>query len=659
MVRAGLEESGHAELVDVAVLLASELCENAVLHGGTAFEIELTVTAAEATVAVTDQGSGPLELHLARPRSERAATHGRGLQLVQRLAAAWGTRHDRSGHHQTWFTLSTGGQLRRTPRPAAQVNGLPTPVWPPPRTARWLLRVPPDLQDQLDLPVLVAELLRRLCEVLDAAGATAAVDYGDGFGTRELASCGEPAPDVRDGDRHQQLRVRMPLSGPLRGELRLDPGPRGTFGERRGAALELADLVAQRIALVIESDWLRGADQRHRAWLTYLADVSELLGQSLDVELTVAVVPQLVVPRLGQWCAVHLLDGHGGPRLAALAHADENVIGSLRAGLDAAAVRDQLATVLRRPASPASLAGSAEGMVVALTRRGQPFGTLAVGRPPDRPHLPEEVALIADLARRASLAIDNAQTTAQHVQTSQALQQALLPRRLPVAPEVEFAAEYLPASTGSDVGGDFYDVLDVGSGRWLTSIGDVCGKGARAAARTGLVRDVLRVLVNDGRSPQRAVQLLNEVMMEADDPQQFCTLATAMISRSTGDQPPGLAVELVLAGHERPVLVRADGSVELIGEHCTAVGLVRDVTPTCTRHWLHPGDAMVAYTDGVTELRRGHEQFGQQRLLEVLAAASGEPAANLVLALRLAVEGFSRHPRRDDIAVLVVRAAAR
>ena len=127
--------------------------------------------------------------------------------------------------------------------------------------------------------------------------------------------------------------------------------------------------------------------------------------------------------------------------------------------------------------------------------------------------------LAGDIARRAALAIHNAQSTAAHVEVSQALQQALLPRALPVAPGLDFAAAYLPASSGSDVGGDFYDVLTVDPARWLVSIGDVCGKGARAAARTGLVRDVLRVLVRDGpAAAARRWHALNDVMMEAGRP---------------------------------------------------------------------------------------------------------------------------------------------
>jgi serine phosphatase RsbU (regulator of sigma subunit) len=236
-------------------------------------------------------------------------------------------------------------------------------------------------------------------------------------------------------------------------------------------------------------------------------------------------------------------------------------------------------------------------------------------------------------------------------------------------PGLDFAAEYLPASSGSDVGGDFYDVLTVDPSNWLVSIGDVCGKGARAAARTGLVRDVLRVLVRDDRSLPRAIERLNEVMIEAADPLQFCTLAAAMVSRrrrpgagggtgrSHGAPRGGLDVELVLAGHVQPVLVRADGTAELIGTFGTAVGLVPTVRVSCTQHRMDPGDTLLVYTDGVTERRRGRALFGAERLLAVAARAAGRPAVQVVGAVREAVERFSTEPLDDDVALLAVRAA--
>jgi sigma-B regulation protein RsbU (phosphoserine phosphatase) len=185
----------------------------------------------------------------------------------------------------------------------------------------------------------------------------------------------------------------------------------------------------------------------------------------------------------------------------------------------------------------------------------------------------------------------------------------------------------------------------------------VCGKGARAAARTGLVRDVLRVLVREGRSLSEAVATLNDVMMEAADPLQFCTLATAIVHRTHPPESPGLMVELLLAGHLQPVLVRADGRAELVGEFGTAVGLIPVVRMGCSQHRLGPGDTLLFYTDGVTERRRGREQFGPERLLDVAAKAAGQPAAQLVAAVQEAVERFSAAPLDDDVAMVAVRAA--
>lgn len=264
--------------------------------------------------------------------------------------------------------------------------------------------------------------------------------------------------------------------------------------------------------------------------------------------------------------------------------------------------------------------------------------------------------LIEDIARRAALAIHNAQTVGEHVRVSQALQGALLPRALPAVPGIEFAAEYLPSNSGSDVGGDFYDVFPVGSDRWLLTIGDVCGTGARAAARTGLVRDVLRVLVREGRSLVRTIEMLNDVMGEAADPQQFCTLAAAMLGRATLGGRSAVTVDLVLAGHVKPVVVHGDGTAEQIGRFGTAVGLVESVDLHCTRHVLTAGEALLFYTDGVTECRRGPEQFGDDRLLDAAAAASGSSATRLVAAVRDAAQRFATDRRGDDMALLAVRA---
>ncbi len=649
-------------LADTVVLLASELCENAVLHAGTEFDVELTVTDADVQVAVADRGAGALELHLAQPRRQygRAATHGRGLELVQRLASTWGTRHEPGGRHVIWFSLARVPAQPAPERPVSPPD--PERVWSDAEQARWLLHVPPSLMERLEPLELVAELVRRLRELLRAEAVTVEVDEGDGSGAREVARDGTGSSPL---DQRTIVEVPLPVTPPLRGSLRVaHRRRRQEHGIDADRVRDLTELIAYRVAMAVESRWLRAVDQHRRAWMTYLAETSELLGQSLDVDLTVAVVPQVVVPRLGQWCAVHLLEADGRLRLAALTHADENEITELRTVLDPEArpgmpgeLRAVLGELVRDGLAPVRIVVPAEGLAVPLRARGRTIGVLVVGRPAGRAHSPEDVVLASDIARRAGLAIHNAQSTAAHVAVSQALQQALLPRALPVVPGLDFAAAYLPASTGSDVGGDFYDVLTVDHSHWLVSIGDVCGKGARAAARTGLVRDVLRVMVRDHRSLRQSIEMLNAVMMEAADPLQFCTLAAAMVSRPPRSTTGGLDVELVLAGHLQPVVVRANGTAELIGAFGTAVGLVPTVHLECTRHRLEPGDTLLVYTDGVTERRRGIEQFGSARLLAAAAAAAGGPAATVVEATREAVERFSAEPMDDDVALLAVRAA--
>lgn len=652
-----LEDAEAEDVLDTAVLLASELCENAVLHAGTEFEVELLAGPDRVLVTVSDHGAGPLELHLAQPRRRygRAATHGRGLMMVERLASAWGTCHEPDGTHRVWFALARGDAERPKPPPDApdgeRVRSLA-------ERARWLLHMPAGLADRLQPGELVSELVRRLRDVLDAELVLVEVDEGGGGGAQEIAHAGARQP-VGEIAAEVALQTTPPLRGTLRVFGRLD-----TSGALAPAdAHDLVELIAHRIAMAVESHWLRTVDQHRRGWLTYLADTSELLGQTLDVDLAVAVVPQVVVPRLGSWAAVHLVDPGGRLRLAALTHADENELPDLRAALDPAKpgdLQDRLheltdGVVVGPGFGSARFAVPTEGVAVGLRARGATIGTLSVGRPADRPHTPEDVVLVGDIARRASLAIHNAQSTAAHVAVSQALQQALLPRALPVVPGVDFAADYVTASAGSDVGGDFYDVLTLDPTRWLVSAGDVCGKGARAAARTGQVRDVLRLLARDGRPLPRAVDLLNEVMMESRDPLQFCTLAAALVGRARPGQPPGLHVELVLAGHLQPVLVRACGQAELVGAFGTAVGLVERVSVECTRHRLAPGDSLLLYTDGVTERRRGKEQFGSDRLLQAARSAAGGTAAQLVAAVRAAVERFSGDSH-DDIALLAVRA---
>ncbi|GIL31562.1 SpoIIE family protein phosphatase [Actinocatenispora comari] len=672
-VREVLVESGQSDLLDEALLLTTELSTNGVVHAGTDLDVDIAADERGVTVTVTDYRGGPIETNLLTP--DETAEHGRGLLLVDQFATSWGTTHDPTGKG-VWFRLERGGPPARTrygqptrPRPESPEAAATGPA----DALVWLVHVPEDLRQRLTLPQLLSELLLRLCEVIGAAGGAVYVDASDGRGQRMVArqgTAGLPVVEAPDGIAAPEAEpetaesapsesVPLPLPRPLSGRIELHTAPDAALTESWHS---LAQLSAERMTIAIENDRLRDMDRARRSWLTYLAEASELLAQSLDVELTLALVPQLVVPRLGEWCALHVLDEYGELSLAASTHADEGALPLLRrllSGHDDEEITDRL-TEAAHGDGVVALPRPAEGVAVPLIARGGVLGTLSVGRPPDRLHAPDDVTIISDIARRAALAIENARIHAERADVSQAFQRALLPSALPTADGVTFAAEYEPASTGTDVGGDFYDVLELGADQWLMCIGDVCGKGAQAAALTGVVRDVIRVLVRDGRPLGRIVELLNQTLLDQHDGYRYCTLAMAVVARAADG---ALEIELCLSGHDKPFLVRPGGgpdggevpNPEQVGECGTAVGLLPEVTVTPVKFRLAPGDALVFFTDGVTERRRGGTLFGHQRLRRELRGLAGAPAATIAGKLTDAVLSFTADPPRDDIAVLVLR----
>jgi phosphoserine phosphatase RsbU/P len=639
VVRALLAETNLDELLDEALLLTTELTTNAVIHARTELDIEVIADGNGIFVTVMDFAGGTLR-QLPTPTggdpigTAELAERGRGLLLVDHFATSWGTTHHADGKG-VWFRLDRPGA-----GPSGEHVNLPT-VIPSTEAMAALLQVDLDAHADDAIGEFSLELLARLAELVGASGGVVRFDWGDGAGPRVIARHGRPP---RPGT--NIIQVALAVSRPCSGELELDAPP-------SAYARPLAALVAERLALTLENDRLRRADLRRQTWLTFLAEASELLAHSLDVELTLALIPQLVVPRLGQWCAVHTVNQWGQPQLAAATHADEEELPKLRALLDVDGPETVLATLREalRTGSHTPLGPPAEGFAVPLIARGQRLGTLAVGRHAGHRHDPEEIAILEDVARRSALAVDNARIHAERRRVAHTLQQSLLPPVLPVVSGIGFAAEYVPTGDDAEVGGDFYDVVPLPDDQWLVVVGDVSGKGVQAATITGLVRDVIRVLVRDGRPLDEALIRLNDTLVERGGG-RYCTLALAAVGRDGGDR---LAVRLHLAGHDQPVLVRSDGRASFVGSGGTALGLLQTISSPVTKVPLSPGDALVFYTDGVTERRRGRELFGSTRLRDAAAPLAGYSADVVAARLRTATLGFSAEAPRDDIAILVLR----
>jgi sigma-B regulation protein RsbU (phosphoserine phosphatase) len=227
------------------------------------------------------------------------------------------------------------------------------------------------------------------------------------------------------------------------------------------------------------------------------------------------------------------------------------------------------------------------------------------------------------------------------------LQQTLIPPNPPSIPGLEISSCYRPAGSGEEVGGDFYDVFEIGEDDWTVTLGDVCGKGTDAAVVSALVRHTIRAVTVRVPGPADVLHALDEVLLHHPT-ERFCTVALLRLRRREGRW----RFSMSLGGHPRPLLLTSHQATENVGEPGSLVGALPGASFTETEGDLVPGSTLVLFTDGVTEGRRGQEQYGEDRLRIVAEQHRGEPVvAESILADVLT---FQRGTARDDIAVVTI-----
>ncbi len=361
--------------------------------------------------------------------------------------------------------------------------------------------------------------------------------------------------------------------------------------------------------------------ERSRATAAFLAEASAELGSSLDAEELVTVAAELAAGRLADRCWISLTD----ERLVVEAGAAE-------------------------PSAAAAV------LTVALAVRGRSIGSLTLANDGVRELEPDTGDVAGELAGRIAVAVDHARSYRRQVRLSQTLQASLLPPSLPDIPGVELAACYAAGGAGVDVGGDLYDVVPLDGRRFLLVVGDVCGRGIDAATTASLVRHTIRSAALTDPSPAAVLTHLNDVLLRENEPgrfePRFCTAVVALVSADR----PAPTVTLAVGGHPLPVLRRADAGVATAGSPGCLIGVIGDASVAETRLSLSPGDALVFYTDGVTERRRHDVFYGLEGLIATLAAASGD-APSLAGAVEQAVLSFATEAPNDDLAILVLRTA--
>lgn len=480
------------------------------------------------------------------------------------------------------------------------------------------------------------------------------------------------------------VTVPLKVEGRLTGSLGVAAEAPGRYSNEEALRLQFA---ADRIALAVERARLTELERLRRNSLSFLVEASDLLAGTLDRDQTLALMAQMTVPTLANWCAVYTVaDPASDPELSYVLHEDEERIDGLKALLTRIDPPEQvriggarlwtapaqtahdaaLRTSLRglslgdaaRPSSgpSASLATASavggETVVLPLVARNRVIGMLTLGKSTDGHFRQENLELAEDLSRRAALALDNARLYSERTAISQSLQRSLLPPELPDVSGVEVEVIYRAAGEGNEVGGDFYDLFPIRDGAYGFAIGDVCGTGPEAAAVTGLARHALRLLAREGFGGPAVLERLNAAILDEGARSRFLTLLYGEL----WPQEDGSAVlKVVCAGHPLPLRLRQDGSVEPAAEPQPLLGVMEDLELYEQTVTLDPGDVLLCVTDGVTERREGSRMLGDDGLVDVLTTCTGLTAGAVASRVLRAVERFAAEPPSDDMAILAMR----
>ena len=412
----------------------------------------------------------------------------------------------------------------------------------------------------------------------------------------------------------------------------------------------------------------RAASQRQR----FLAEAGELLAGSLDPKASLDQLASLAVRHIADWCAVDLADDRGNLENVAVAHVDQARVALARQlreryPVDPRAetgapnvIRTGVTEIYPEVSDELLVAAASDedhlealrelglrsAMIVPLRARGRVFGAITfVVSSPDQRYGQADVELAEDLARRAALAVDNAMLFHREHEAAVLLQRSLLPDSVPREHRgISFDVRYRPAGPGIAVGGDWYEIVLLDDGSVALTIGDVAGRGLKAASIMGRIRPTLSAYVLDGHGPAEALGRLDRFMKESPVA-QMATLLHLRYDPSTG------AARYVRAGHPPGLVRRPDGVVEELGGAGTPpLGVLADVEYREHTLEIPPGSLVLMYTDGLIERRETSLEVELDRLKGILANVTG--GAEECLDRIEEVLGTDTVP--DDIAMLAM-----
>ena len=288
-------------------------------------------------------------------------------------------------------------------------------------------------------------------------------------------------------------------------------------------------------------------------------------------------------------------------------------------------------------------------------RTGETVGILQLLNKREGPFTVKDEELLNALSIHMALALENArlhrellgkQRLERELQLARTIQRSLLPERPPVIPGYDIAVLNEPCF---EVGGDYYDFLSMGTDTLLVVVADVEGKGVSSAMIMSNLQATLRALVTHLHSLEVITLSLNEMILEDTHSEKFLSIFLGLMDTRRR------SMHYINAGHIPPIVVRADGSVLTLTEGGMVIGLFSAVEYRRGSERLLPGDVMLFCTDGIIEASNAeHEEFGSERLADLVKAHQHLNAQELVQRIAQAVTDFSRAGSHIDDKVLMV-----
>ncbi|HEY3375843.1 MAG TPA: SpoIIE family protein phosphatase [Candidatus Aquicultor sp.] len=296
-------------------------------------------------------------------------------------------------------------------------------------------------------------------------------------------------------------------------------------------------------------------------------------------------------------------------------------------------------------------------LVMPLMRGNVLLGVMCFGSRYTHHFTNHEIEIAKGIAGQATIAIQNAQLYMQtktelererHI--AEALQRSLLPMKLPPIKNTELGAFYESSTKEAQVGGDFYDVIALPNNKYAISIGDVSGKGIEAAAATAMVKCIIRTFLYQYPSPGFALSQANSSLSRQLGKSTFVTVFCAVYDYETGQ------IVYTNAGHPHPCHFdsQKNGCFQLPSADPALCLLTNYNYHEQVAH-MSPGSMLVTFTDGTTEARRGHEFFGEERLISVIEKSAAKSAQGVADAIIQACLEFAEGKLEDDIAILVLK----